>query len=416
MKRKYSLLALLACVTLNSYAQKPGVFKGQEPIKGVSTTDKHIEKQWKGIFDTPSANVFFRNDFTGARLNGVKQIADTSFEVLIKPENEPINGSPWYAFKVWSVKPVKIKIKFTYPNNYRHRYEPKISKDGLKWALLNQEEKKSDSISNSRPKDEVFLSVGPDTLWVAAQELLTSKDAIKWAEQLSRFGKTIRERIGTTHGGKPFEIFSLGNPQSKKHILILGRQHPPEVTGQLAMQAFADALVSSGQLSKQFLKDYQIHIIPIMNPDGVDEGFWRHSFGGIDLNRDWANFNQPETAAVRDFLKRKITDKGDNLVFGIDFHSTHDDIYYIVDPKLKSKTPGLIDSWLKNTVKNIPDYLPNIKPLYEAPPTYTSFSYLYETFGAEALVYEIGDRTDRDFINKKAKISAVELLKLLTRK
>jgi len=413
--RQYIILIILIGLTYNSYAQTPGVFKGQGPIKAQNTTDRPVEKQNKGIIKTTSGKVFFSNNFTGARLNGVEQLTDSTFVVLIKPENEPVNGSPWYAFKVWSATPARINIKFTYTGNYRHRYEPKISKNGRDWTNTTKKDLQPDSGANKRlpVPDNVTVNIGQDTLWIAAQELLTSKDAVIWAEGLKRFAKISKENIGTTHAGKPLWAFNLGNLKSKKHILVFGRQHPPEVTGQLAMQAFAEALISSGKLSQTFLKDYQLHIIPILNPDGVDEGFWRHNLGGVDLNRDWASFNQPETKAVRDYLKRTITDKNEQLVFGIDFHSTHDDIYYIVDPKLKSKNPGLVDSWLKNTVKNIPGYLPNIKPLYDAPPTYTSFSYLFETFGAEALVYEIGDKTSRDFIKEKAKVSAIELIKLL---
>ncbi|WP_316848868.1 M14 family metallopeptidase [Pedobacter agri] len=409
MLKKYLWSAFFAGLALNSYAQKPGVFKGQGPIQGASTTDKPVERQWRGVYKTDSDNVFFGNNFTGASLHGVRFVPDTGYVVSIKPENQPVNGSPWYAFKVWAQKPEKIKIKFTYPGKYRHRYDAKISRDGIHWKAVDEQSVGLDA----KPKDLIDLEVGPDTLWVSAQELLTSKDADRWAKALSKFSKIKEEKIGTTHLGRPLKVFTLGNLSSNKHILIFGRQHPPEVTGQLAMQSFADALVSSGKLSKAFLADYQLHIIPVLNPDGVDEGFWRHNAGGIDLNRDWANFNQPETRAVRDYLKKKIADVNGKLVFAIDFHSTHDDIYYIVDPKLKSKYPGLIDNWLKNTVKNIPDYLPNIKTLYEAPPTYTSFSYLYENYGAEALVYEIGDKTSRDFINEKAKISAIELIKLL---
>jgi hypothetical protein len=31
------------------------------------------------------------------------------------------------------------------------------------------------------------------------------------------------------------------------------------------------------------------------NPDGVDKGHWRLNDGGVDLNRDWGPFTQPET-------------------------------------------------------------------------------------------------------------------------
>ena len=39
-----------------------------------------------------------------------------------------------------------------------------------------------------------------------------------------------------------------------------------------------------------------------MNPDGVENGFWRYNYNKKDLNRDWDNFFQPETNSVKNFL------------------------------------------------------------------------------------------------------------------
>ena len=42
------------------------------------------------------------------------------------------------------------------------------------------------------------------------------------------------------------------------------------------------------------------------NPDGVDSGYWRHNSNGVDLNRDWIEFTQPETKAIKQFLESKV--------------------------------------------------------------------------------------------------------------
>jgi len=159
-----------------------------------------------------------------------------------------------------------------------------------------------------------------------------------------------------------------------------------------------------------------VYVIPLMNPDGVDNGNWRHNDGGIDLNRDWDAFNQPESSAVRDFLKKEIADRGNQLIFSIDFHSTQDDIYYRVDPKMTGNMPNLISDWLTKTQEQIPGYVPNVKSLYNGGGTFTAFSYFFKQYGTESLVYEIGDNTPRDFIKHKGEISAEILMNLLLNK
>ena len=68
-------------------------------------------------------------------------------------------------------------------------------------------------------------------------------------------------------------------------------------------------------------------MIPNMNPDGVEHGFWRHNMGGIDLNRDWGPFTQPETVLVRDQLDRFVQTGSPQLSLFLDFHSTDRDVF-----------------------------------------------------------------------------------------
>lgn len=408
MKTKlfFSAAALLA-ITAN--AQVKSSFKGQDPITAVSTVTRPVEKQWKGVFDKTGDAVFFGNDFAGARLNGVVKIDENTFSVLITPENAPINGSPWYAFKVWSKTSKEIQIRFDYPAGVKHRYNAKISTDGKKWTASDN------GTFVKREKDSNYvlkIKVSKDTTWIAAQELKTSKDISEWISGLKNKNNTAEASIGLTTEGRKIPVFSIGNPAAHNKILISGRNHPPEVTGHYALEAFVETLTADTPLAKKFRKKFEVYVIPLLNPDGADGGFWRHNSGGVDLNRDYNEFNQPETRAVRDFLKSEIKDSN-KLLFAIDFHSTHDDIYYTIDPELKGNIPGFVPNWLNKVKDGIPGYTPHVKPLYFKPPTFTLFSYLFETFKTEALVFEIGDNTPQDFIKKKGEVSGEEFMKLI---
>jgi len=131
------------------------------------------------------------------------------------------------------------------------------------------------------------------------------------------------------------------------------------------------------------------------------------------LNRDWSNFNQPETKAVKAFMEERVSDTEGKFYFGIDFHSTWDDIYYTVDPKLKGNMPGLVTDWLDTVKDALPGYDPNIRPSGDLVPTAVSRNYFFVQHGAEALVFEIGDNTPRAFIKKKGQASATALMALM---
>ena len=417
MKKYCFLLSLFLIVTTFAQEKK---FKGQPPIAIVPTTSLPVQKQWKGEFTFPDSEVTFSNDFDGSRLNGIVKNDDGSFTALITSENTPINMSPWYAFKVWSKTPRTIDVMITYQEGTKHRYYPKLSTDGQEWIPIDStdyteyEKGNADFGAGSLPaKVKLRLPVVATPLWVAGQELQTSTQVKKWIGEIARKKFVSQRVIGKSTEGRDMNLVTVGKEKRKQMVMVVSRQHPPEVTGYLATKTFVETLASDSRLAKKFRKKFTVYVVPLMNPDGVDNGHWRHSAGGIDLNRDWSNFNQPETSAVKNFMEERVAKTKGKFYFGIDFHSTWDDIYYTVDPKLKGNMPGLVTDWLTAVKAALPDYEPNIKPNDKLIPTAVSRNYFFVEHGAEALVFEVGDNTPRDFLKEKARISANELMRLL---
>ncbi|WP_082893359.1 M14 family metallopeptidase [Rufibacter ruber] len=364
----------------------------------------HIAYQEKQAWAFNGGSVVFHNQFAGARLNGVTQENDSTFRLEIKPENQPINPSPWYAFKVWSKSQKPTYVKLTYGSN-EHRYSPKTSTDMRAWQDVPQ--------SHFIDKTGAFFKVpvSQDTLIVAGQEMMTAAMTYRWMDSLAQKPFLKRQTIGQSYLGQPIEAFSTSGSDGKKLMVVLSRQHPPEVTGFMAMQEFVRVVTGDSPLAKRFREKFEVLIMPMLNPDGVDLGHWRHSAGGVDLKRDWETFKQPETVAVRDFIAQKTGAQGAKVYFMLDFHSTHRDVFYTNTETTPTHVPGFTNRWLKAVEAALPNYKANIRPSGNG--GNVSKSWFYRTYNADAVTYEVGDDTPRNQIKLKGRIAAEKMMELL---
>jgi hypothetical protein len=333
-------------------------------------------------FVTTLNNVTFTNDFAGGGLQKVEVINDSCYALTIAPENTPINKSPWYAFKTWATSPRVVYVRFQYAYA-RHRYNPKISSDGEQWSGLPE----SSVMRDSSDQVTMKLDLTTDTLWIASQEVIPTRRVYQWAEQVDqRYSQVTSRVIGQSIQGRPLTALHIGRGENKNVLVILSRQHPPEVTGYMAMQAFTEELLTKA-IYKKYRKQFDVVIIPMINPDGVDLGHWRHNVNGVDTNRDWETFAQPETRAVRDYLVE--LGKKQKILFCLDFHSTLQDVMYVVTDDPQSVTT----QWVKRMEDQMPGTV--IKTSFHGVESATSKNWIYKTFQAEAVTYEVGDKTDR---------------------
>ncbi len=379
----------------------------------VNTKNKPINIQKKSVFGELAEDVFASNNFDGARLNEFIKVNDTLYEAGIFPENQPINHSPWYAFKLWSNSPKNIYLQLNYSSS-KHRYFPKLSTNGKDWQKLPMDDF---AYVGDSTKAQLKLKIGPDTLWVAAQEIITSKMVANWCKKLESDKRVTLKIIGESYLKKPllFMDISQGNNSNKETIILLSRQHPPEITGYIAMQAFVQELLDNPK-SSLFLKRYRVMVYPLLNPDGVDMGHWRHNAGGVDLNRDWAYYRQPETKQVANHIVSEIKNSKNEVIIGLDFHSTKNDVYYtLAKDQITSNVPGFRDQWF-NTIEAGLGNNYQVNEVSSGLGAPVSKSWFFTQFGAEGITYEIGDNTSREFIKKKGKVSSQALIKVLLEK
>ena len=351
-------------------------------------------------FDT----VTFDDDFPAARLDGCKQLSQSQYRLQINPENRPVNHSPWYAFKVESQKPQSINVEVVFDGN-APRYLPKVSLDGEHWRSI--------PFKIDEKVLSFTLSANKQTLWVAGQEIIDNQDYQQWIEAFDS-DRVSKVTLGKSTQGRDIQALYAEQDTSKEWLVILGRQHPPEITGALALFPFIETLFKDSQKAKAFRQRFNLLIVPNLNPDGVAQGNWRHNINGIDLNRDWINFSQVETRLVRDAIE-KIYQQGDKLVFALDFHSTQKDVFYTMPSDYPLAPSKLVEEWL-GELSNVVRSNFTVRQTPGASPGRGVFKqYIADQYKVHAVTYEMGDNTNRELIkfvaDKAAETMMDKLLK-----
>lgn len=344
-----------------------------------------------------------RYDFPQARVDGCEQRDDGTIVVMTAPENQPINPSPWYAFQVVADSEQTVALEVLALERGRARYNPKVSNDGAVW----------ESVEHSKSDHSIYFSldVGPQPVWVAGQEMFGNEDYWQWLNGLAEAGsgsagELRRFTIGYSAQGRPMPaLVSYGS--GDEWLILIGRQHPPELTGAMAMRSFVEEMLAEGG---EFLARYNVLIAPNLNPDGVALGNWRHSTGGLDLNRDWFDRSQPEIAAVHTFLQEIVAEGGD-LVYGVDFHSTWRNVYYTMPVDYVERESTFSQDWLLQLGAAVPY---EVEEQASAAPGRGVFKqYMADEYGVHSVTYEVGDDTDRDEIDHTARAAATTLMQYM---
>lgn len=193
---------------------------------------------------------------------------------------------------------------------------------------------------------------------------------LRWKAMVSRGGASVRmETIGYSFQGRELHMLRIGstNLQEPKRVIFTAQQHAREWAAGMVVTYIADVLVdvltdtdkagdessfANRGLLKAILKEVEVLIVPVINPDGYiytkESRFHRKNMRtipgsnciGVDLNRNWGKdwkglestssdpcmdiyvgtsaFSEPETAAIKRVVEAEAN-KG--MIGHIDYHA-----------------------------------------------------------------------------------------------
>jgi predicted deacylase len=215
--------------------------------------------------------------------------------------------------------------------------------------------------------------------------------------------------LGASHDGRPIRAIRLGRTDAPRLVILLGRQHPPEVTGAIAMTAFVNTLAQRAGT----LGDVQVLVVPMLNPDGVVRGHWRANRGAIDMNRDWGDFTQPETRAVKAWLDALPPTVRPVLM--VDFHSTARNLFYVQGDEASPAQQRFLAAWLQGRENAVPGYPFTIEPRNANPGSGTAKNWFHARYAIPSYTYEVDDSADRTATRSMAEVLAETLPPALDR-
>jgi predicted deacylase len=349
-----------------------------------------------------TASVVLAFDFDGASPARCAVTGERAFTLLISPEHAPpINPSPWYAYryKADGTAPVSVTLRYL---GGAHRYAPKWQSGDATRDLPVTVSAEGAAASMELPAGEAIVS---------AQELITpadtSADLLRWSKMLG----TAPFTLGRSLDGRVIEAIRIGRSDAPRLVILLGRQHPPEVTGAIAMQAFVETLVRTA--ARGGLGDVQFLVVPMLNPDGTARGHWRANRGAVDLNRDWGDFSQPETHSVKAWLD--ALPAGVRPVLMVDFHSTGRNLFYVQGDEASPAQQRFLAAWLGGREQAFAGYPFTIEPRNANPGSGTAKNWFHARYAIPAYTYEVADTADRGATRAAASGLAEGLLGALAR-
>ncbi len=88
--------------------------------------------------------------------------------------------------------------------------------------------------------------------------------------------------------------------EQRQTITIHARTHPGEFQAWRVTEQMIQILLEDSDLARMIRRSAVVHIVPMLNPDGVELDLPRHNANDIDLEREWdKNPMQPEAAALK---------------------------------------------------------------------------------------------------------------------
>lgn len=118
------------------------------------------------------------------------------------------------------------------------------------------------------------------------------------------------DTIGKSEQGRILFMLSIADKEMiepKYRISVHARTHPNEVQAWHVTNEIIDLLINETETGNQLLSECVFNIIPMINPDGVEENRARENSNGVDIESNWGSSSpEAEVKALKSFFSKAM--------------------------------------------------------------------------------------------------------------
>ncbi|EAY18368.1 Clan MC, family M14, Zinc carboxypeptidase-like metallopeptidase [Trichomonas vaginalis G3] len=255
----------------------------------------------------------FESRFESGNLSRAFHLSGDKYHLILEYDHNSIGSAQWFYFRISNTRK---DAKYTFIISGFHK-KKSLFCTGSKVFWYSEKQARRDNISwqrggtnyqygtttrkrSKKKRASVQFNIkfpySNDQVYLCYALPYTYSDLTRFTKQwqaTAGAATMVVETLGQTLGGRDCPIYTITSPHSsipmnsRPYIFVTARIHPGESNGSYLMHGFMDYLLGGSGASKYLLDHYIFKIIPMMNIDGVVEGFYRISLSGNDLNRIW---------------------------------------------------------------------------------------------------------------------------------
>lgn len=242
------------------------------------------------------------HQFDGGAIEVVRAEQAACIELKLRPDSHA-DVRQWFYFRLQGARDQACNMRLlnagdaTFADGWRD-YQACASYDRVNWFRVpTTYDNGVLTIAHTPERDSVYYAYFEPYSWERHLQLLGRVECDPNVRVLD---------IGSTVDGRDMNAVVLGNPQARRKIWVIARQHPGETMAEWFVEGMLDALLdASNPTARRLLQEAVLYVVPNMNPDGSVRGNLRTNAAGANLNREWMTPSaerSPEVLAVRSMM------------------------------------------------------------------------------------------------------------------
>jgi murein tripeptide amidase MpaA len=253
------------------------------------------------------------SQFDGGAIEVVRATSAEAIDVNIRKDSHA-DITQWFYFRVQGAQAQACNIRFlnagasAYPDGWRD-YNAMASYDKINWFRVPTSfDGEVMTISHTPAMDSIYYAYFEPYSWERHLELLGRAQLAEGVRMLD---------LGSTVDGRDINALVIGDPEAKKKVWVIARQHPGETMAEWFVEGMLEALLDPADPhGRQLLKECVMYVVPNMNPDGSVRGNLRTNAAGANLNREW-NTPTIERSPEVYYVKAKMKETGCDLFLDV---------------------------------------------------------------------------------------------------